>query len=175
MKKLFSNFSFIVMLCFLGGAMGYATALFAKARYCFWRASAKEAAFAQIEAGVDVLYAERAGVVDAAREKGILAFGNVNDMNKEENGTDVVVTSALWHMENAIDHAISRVKAGTFAAEDYKEWTMMQKGGASLAPYYEFDSRIDSDVKTKVAAMSRKILGGGLVVGINDDEPKSTY
>jgi len=121
------------------------------------------------------LYAERAGVVDAAREKGILAFGNVNDMNKEENGTDVVVTSALWHMENAIDHAISRVKAGTFAAEDYKEWTMMQKGGASLAPYYEFDSRIDSDVKTKVAAMSRKILGGGLVVGINDDEPKSTY
>ena len=29
---------------------------------------AKEAAFAQIEAGVDVLYAERAGVVDAARE-----------------------------------------------------------------------------------------------------------
>ena len=56
-----------------------------------------------------------------------------------------------------------------------KEWTMMHKGGASLAPYYEFDSRIDSDVKTKVAAMSRKILGGGLVVGINDDEPKSTY
>ena len=136
---------------------------------------AKEAAFAQIEAGVDVLYAERAGVVDAAREKGILAFGNVNDMNKEENGTDVVVTSALWHMENAIDHAISRVKAGTFAAEDYKEWTMMQKGGATLAPYYEFDSRIASDVKTKVAAMSRKILGGGLVIEVNDDEPKSTY
>ena len=41
---------------------------------------------AQIEAGCDILYAERAGVVDACREKGILAFGNVNDMNKEENG-----------------------------------------------------------------------------------------
>ncbi|NIM99350.1 MAG: BMP family ABC transporter substrate-binding protein, partial [candidate division Zixibacteria bacterium] len=47
---------------------------------------AKEFAFAQIESGVDVLYAERAGVVDAAREKGIIAFGNVNDMNKEEKG-----------------------------------------------------------------------------------------
>ena len=47
---------------------------------------AKEAAFAQIEAGVDVMYAERAGVVDACREKGILAFGNVNDMNKEAIG-----------------------------------------------------------------------------------------
>ena len=31
---------------------------------------AKEAAFAQIESGVDILYAERAGVVDASREKG---------------------------------------------------------------------------------------------------------
>ncbi len=50
------------------------------------------------------------GVVDAAREKGIIAFGNVNDMNKEENGTDVVVTSALWDMTAAIAHAISRVK-----------------------------------------------------------------
>ena len=56
---------------------------------------AKEFAFAQVEAGVDVLYAERAGVVDAAREKGIIAFGNVNDMNNEENGKDVVVTSTL--------------------------------------------------------------------------------
>ena len=97
---------------------------------------AKEFAFAQVESGVDVLYAERAGVVDAAREKGILAFGNVNDMNKEENGKDVVVASALWHMENAINNAISDVKAGTFKAENYKEWTMMQKGGASLSPYY---------------------------------------
>ena len=128
-----------------------------------------------IEAGVDVLYAERAGVVDAAREKGIVAFGNVNDMNKEENGTDVVVTSALWHMENAINHAIKLVKDGKFAAEDYKEWTMMQKGGASLAPYYEFEDRIASDIKAKVEETKAAILAGSYTVEINDEEPKSTY
>jgi basic membrane lipoprotein Med (substrate-binding protein (PBP1-ABC) superfamily) len=136
---------------------------------------AKEAAFAQIEAGVDVLYAERAGVTDAARERNIIAFGNVNDMNKEENGTNVVVTSALWHMESAINHAISSVKAGTYVAEDYKEWTMMQKGGASLAPYYEFDDQIAADVKAKVAAISSDIMNGNFTVEVNDDEPKSTY
>ena len=136
---------------------------------------AKEAAFAQIEAGVDVLYAERAGVVDAARDKGIIAFGNVNDMNKEENGTGVVVTSALWHMENAIGHAISLVKKGEFKAEDYKEWTMMAKGGASLAPYYEFEDAIPADAKTKVAELKRAILAGEHVVEIIDEEPKSTY
>ena len=136
---------------------------------------AKEAAFAQIEAGADIMYAERAGVVDAAREKGVLAFGNVNDMNKEENGTDVVVTSALWHMENAIAHAVEQVKAGTFAAENYKEWTMMAKGGASLADYHEFEDRIDADIKSRVEQTSADILAGDLIIEINDEEPKSTY
>lgn len=136
---------------------------------------AKEAAFAQIEAGVDVLYAERAGVVDAAREKGLIAFGNVNDMNKEENGTDVVVTSALWHMEAAINNAIAEVKAGEFKAVDYKEWTMMAKGGATLAPYYEFEDKIPADIKAKVETLKGEILAGKFVVEINDEEPKSTF
>ena len=136
---------------------------------------AKEAAFAQVESGVDVLYAERAGVVDAAREKGILAFGNVNDMNKEENGKNVVVTSALWHMESAISYAIKSVKAGTFKAEDYKNWTMMAKGGASLAPYYEFDGKIEPVIKARIAQLSADIKAGKVVVKINDDQPKSTF
>jgi len=136
---------------------------------------AKEAAFAQVEAGVDVLYAERAGVVDAAREKGILAFGNVNDMNKEENGKDVVVTSALWHMESAINYAIDQVKKGTFKAENYKDWTMMAKGGASLAPYHEFEGKIDDMIKAKVAETGAAIMNGTFTVKINDEQPKSTF
>lgn len=136
---------------------------------------AKEAAFAQLETGVDILYAERAGVVDAARGKGVLAFGNVNDMNKEENGTDVVVTSALWHMENAIDYAIEQVKAKKFKSEDLKEWTMVAKGGASLAPFYEFDSRLPADLKELVGVRLRQIQAGLYTVDINDEEPKSSF
>ena len=136
---------------------------------------AKEFAFAQVESGVDVLYAERAGVVDAAREKGIIAFGNVNDMNKAENGTNVVVASALWHMEPAIDYAISQVKAGTFKAENYKEWTMMQAGGASLSPFYEFEDKIPAETKAKLEELTRQIKAGDFVVKINDEEPKSTF
>ena len=136
---------------------------------------AKEAALAQLEAGIDVLYAERAGVVDAARIKGIIAFGNVNDMNKEENGSGVVVPSALWHMENAIEHAISRVKDGTFKAEDYKKWTMVAKGGASLAPFYEFESKLPPELKTMIGIRYRQIQAGLYNVTINDEEPKSTF
>ncbi len=136
---------------------------------------AKEFAYAQVEAGVDVLYAERAGVVDAAREKGLVAFGNVNDMNKEENGTNVVVASALWHMDSAIGHAVELVKAGQFKAEDYKEWTMMGKGGATLSPYYEFEDKLSAEIKDKVAKTAAAIADGSFVVEINDNEPKSTF
>jgi basic membrane lipoprotein Med (substrate-binding protein (PBP1-ABC) superfamily) len=136
---------------------------------------AKEFAFAQIEAGVDVLYAERAGVVDAAREKGLVAFGNVNDMNQEENGKDVVVASSLWHMDPAIGHAVEMVKAGTFVAEDYRDWTMMAKGGASLSPFYGFEAKLPADLKTAVAEKAEAIKAGTFVVEINDNEPKSTF
>jgi basic membrane lipoprotein Med (substrate-binding protein (PBP1-ABC) superfamily) len=78
-------------------------------------------------------------------------------------------------MESALNHAIERVKAGTFAAEDYREWTMMAKGGASLAPYYEFEGKIPADVKAKVAEAEAAIKAGKMVVEINDNEPKSTF
>ena len=96
-------------------------------------------------------------------------------MNKEENGKDVVVTSALWHMEAAINNAIADVAAGKFQASDYKEWTMMAKGGASLAPYYEFEDKISADIKAKVASIKADILAGKFTVEINDKQPKSTF
>jgi basic membrane lipoprotein Med (substrate-binding protein (PBP1-ABC) superfamily) len=67
------------------------------------------------------------------------------------------------------------VKAGNFKAENYKEWTMMAKGGASLAPYYEFSDKIQPDIKAKVGKISDDIKSGAFTVKINDEEPKATY
>ena len=96
-------------------------------------------------------------------------------MNKEENGTNVVVTSALWNMDPAISHAVARVKAGTFSAEDYRDFTMMAKGGSSLAPYYEFASKIPADIQPRVDEAAAAIISGDMVVEIDDSEPKSTF
>jgi basic membrane lipoprotein Med (substrate-binding protein (PBP1-ABC) superfamily) len=78
---------------------------------------AKEAAYAMIEKGADVMYAERFGVSDAAKEKGKLAIGNVIDTQAQY--PDTVVASALWNMEPTIDRAIKAAKGGAFKAEDY--------------------------------------------------------
>jgi basic membrane protein A len=76
---------------------------------------AKEAAFAMVDKGADILYAERFGVSDAAKEKGKLAIGNV--INTQDKYPDTVVASALWNMEPTIDLALKNAKAGTFKAE----------------------------------------------------------
>ena len=52
---------------------------------------AKEATFAMIDKGADVLYAERFGVSDAAKEKGKLAIGNV--INTQPTSTP----TRWWH------------------------------------------------------------------------------
>ncbi len=44
-------------------------------------AAAKEAALAQIDAGADVLYAERFGVIEAADENDVIAVGNMSDQS----------------------------------------------------------------------------------------------
>ena len=67
---------------------------------------AKEAAFAMIDKGTDVLYAERFGVSDAAKERGKLAIGNVIDTQPQYPET--VVASALWSMEPTIDAALKQ-------------------------------------------------------------------
>ncbi len=65
---------------------------------------AKEAALAQIEAGVDLIYAERFGVFEAAKERGVLAFGNMSDQN--QMAPDVVISGPVWNMyrHNRICH-----------------------------------------------------------------------
>ncbi|WP_296603979.1 BMP family protein, partial [Roseibium sp.] len=84
---------------------------------------AKEAAFAMIDKGADILYAERFGVSDAAKEKGILAIGNVIDTASDYPGT--ILSSALWHMEPTIDKAIGLVASDTFEPADFGPYSFM--------------------------------------------------
>lgn len=133
---------------------------------------AKETAFAQIDGGADLLYAERFGVSDAAKEKGVLAIGNVIDTQAEYPET--VVASALWHFEPTLDKAIAEVKAGTFKADDYGVYSFMKNGGCSLAPLGTFEAKVPDAVKAKVAEKEKAIKDGSFVVEINDSEPKSS-
>ena len=133
---------------------------------------AKEATFAMIDKGADVLYAERFGVSDAAKEKGKLAIGNV--INTQEQYPDTVVASAIWHMEPSVDRAIKAVKDGSYKAEDYGPYSMMKHKGSSLAPLGTFEKKVPAELVAKVKAREADILAGKFTVKVNDSQPKST-
>lgn len=132
---------------------------------------AKEAALAQIEAGADLVFAERFGVFEAAKEKGILAFGNM--MDQHDLAPETAVTGPVWNMYPTVRHSIDAVKDKQWKAEDLREWSMMAKGGAFLAPFHEFEKKLPAEIIAEVREIEAKILAGQFEVPVIETELKT--
>lgn len=130
----------------------------------------KAAAFAQVDKGADVLFAERPGVAAAARERGVKAVGALVDAAAQYPGT--IIASAQWHVEPTVDRAIQLVAEENFAAADYSPYSYMAEGGASLAP---LDPKlVPQQVIDLVLAKEKEIKDGMFRVALNETEPKPT-
>ncbi|MBN2257348.1 MAG: BMP family protein [Anaerolineaceae bacterium] len=132
-------------------------------------AAAKEAALAQIAQGADVLYAERYGVIDAAKEKGVYAIGMMVD--QYEQAPEYVLSSVAWDWYPTIEYLVKTVSAGAYTAQDLKDFSMFAKGGAFLAPYHDTESKIPTSLKDLVEAKEEAIRNGSFRVNINDTAP----
>ncbi|HAD07604.1 MAG TPA: BMP family ABC transporter substrate-binding protein, partial [Anaerolineaceae bacterium] len=135
-------------------------------------AAAKEAALAQVDAGADVLFAERFGVIDAAVEKGLLAFGNMSD--QYELGPGHVLTGPVWNMTPTVEYVIKQVEGGTFTAQDLKDFSMVGKGGAYLAPFHGMESKIPENILALVKQRDEEIRNGLFRVDIKEEPPAPT-
>ena len=132
---------------------------------------AKEAALAQIEAGVDVIYAERFGVIEAARDKKILAISNMSDQSSI--AADTVITGPVWDMWPTVNQAIKLVRAGVFSAQDFGDFSRMGKGGSYLAPLHGWDAKLPKDVMAMVEKKKAEILDGNFRVDVDEGTPSS--
>ncbi len=136
-------------------------------------AAAKEAALAQVDAGADVLFAERFGVIEAAAENGLYAFGNMSD--QRELAPEVVVSGPVWNMNPTVAYIINQVAGGTYTSQDLKDFSMIAKGGASLAPINEdVTGGIPADLVETVRAKEQEIVGGLFRVDIDEAQPPAS-
>jgi len=134
-------------------------------------AAAKEAALAQISAGADVLFAERFGVIEAAASKNLFAFGNMSDQNSLS--PDYVLTGPVWDMTPTVEYVIKQVEAGSFTGQDLKDFSMVAKGGASLAPFHGLDAKIPADLLKKMQDKEAQIKSGIFRVDVDEHTPSS--
>jgi basic membrane lipoprotein Med (substrate-binding protein (PBP1-ABC) superfamily) len=132
-------------------------------------AAAKEAALAQIDAGADILYAERSGVIEAAAEKGLFVFSNMSDQNA--TAPEFVITGPVWDMTPTVEYLISQVTAGVYTSQDLKDFSMFSKGGAYLADFHGNDSKIPAAVLKLVTEKEQAIKDGTFRVDIDESEP----
>jgi len=136
-------------------------------------AAAKEAALAQVDAGADVLFAERFGVIEAAAEKGLYAFGNMSD--QISLAPKNVVSGPVWNMQPTVDYIINQVKAKAYTAQDLKDFSMVAKGGAALAPINTtVTGGVPQALLDQVKAKEDAIKSGIFRVDITESQPPAS-
>lgn len=132
-------------------------------------AAAKEAALAQVDSGADILFAERFGVIEAAVENDLYAFGNMSD--QYELGPGHVLTGPVWDMGPTVEYVVRQINGDTYTAQDLKDFSMMAKGGARLAPYHDMDEEIPDDILALVEQREQEIMDGLFRVNIDEEAP----
>ncbi len=132
-------------------------------------AAAKEAALAQIDSGADVLFAERFGVIEAAAENGLFAFGNMSDQNSL--APDFVVSGPVWNLDPTVAYVINQIQSGAYTAQDLKDFSMVGKGGSSLAPFHGTESKLPADLVQMVKDKEQAIKDGLFRVDIDEQQP----
>lgn len=134
---------------------------------------AKETALAQIEAGADIIYSERYGAFEAARDKGVYAFANQADIH--DLAPETIISSPLMYWDPSISYMIEvwydHVVNGTAydAPSDAPVFFLMSEGGSAIAPLYEFEDSLPADVIEHFRAVEQQVLDGTLEVELKFD------
>ena len=129
-------------------------------------AKAKEAAIAQIDAGADILFGERIGTADAAKERGIKAIGSLIDYTPRYPGT--VFANAIWNYGPTIDAIVADINNGKDVGRDYTEYSFMKYGGNELI--YVKDE-VPGDAIPAMEERQASIASGTYDVPIDNNEP----
>lgn len=132
--------------------------------------AAKQAALAQVSQGADVLFAERDGVIEAAKEKNLPVIGMMIDQKDEAPKN--VMTSLIWDMRPTIEEAIKEFNAGNLHAADMGPFSFMKNGGSSLAPINsDVPGGIPQDLIDKVTAKQKQIMDGTFETPVDESAP----
>lgn len=127
---------------------------------------AKEAAIAQIDAGADIIFGERIGTADGAKERGVLAVGSLIDYT--ERYPDTVFANAIWNYRPTVEAIVADIKAGKPVGKDYTEFSFMKYGGNDIIFVSE---KLPPDAIATMEAKRQAIKDGSFEVPINPDEP----
>jgi basic membrane lipoprotein Med (substrate-binding protein (PBP1-ABC) superfamily) len=95
--------------------------------------------------------------------------------DQNELAPETVVTGPVWNMTPTVQYVIAQVAGGTYTAQDLKDFSMMGKGGASLAPLHDFEESLDPELVEMVMTRQQEILDGLFRVPIDEEPPVTIF
>ena len=134
-------------------------------------AKGKRAAISQIDKGADLLLhvadTSGHGVIEAAKERGIYAFGAISDQNKL--APETVLTSFVLDAEKAFDQVIRLVQKGDFTGQIFKPGLELEKGASGdgivyIAPFHSLEHIVPENVKLRLEQLKGDIVNGKIKV-----------
>ncbi|RVE91127.1 BMP family protein [Sinorhizobium meliloti] len=128
---------------------------------------AREAGLAQIDAGADILFGERIGTADAAKERGLKSVGSLIDYTPRY--PDTVFANALWGFRPILNAAIADVSAAKPVGKDYTAFGLLKEGGSDVA-YVK--GVAPADAEAAMEAKRAEIKSGAFEVPRITEEPK---
>lgn len=130
-----------------------------------------EAATSQINKGADLLLhvadTSGHGVIQAAKEKGVYAFGAVSDQNILAPNT--VLSSFVLDVVKAFDQAAKMVQEGNFTGQIFTPGLEAGKNASGdgivyIAPFHSLENKVPDDIKAKFEQLEQDVLKGKIVV-----------
>jgi basic membrane protein A and related proteins len=135
-------------------------------------AKGRSAALSQIEQGADFLLhvadTSGQGVIQAAKEKGVYAFGAVSDQNKL--APDTVVTSFVLDPVKAYDSVFKMIHMNNFTGTIFTPGLESSKNSTNedgiiyIAPFHGFHNRIPIDIQAKFFQLTQDILNKKIII-----------
>jgi basic membrane lipoprotein Med (substrate-binding protein (PBP1-ABC) superfamily) len=136
-------------------------------------ATAAQAAEAQIAQGADVLFAERAGVIEVADEHDLPVFGMMVDQH--DIAPDNVVASLTWNMRPTVEALVEQVTSGSYEAQNLAQYSFMINGGSDLTEINtDVIVEIPEELIAQVEQRKQEILDGDFETPINEEAPEGS-
>jgi len=144
-------------------------------------ATAKRLAKTLIDNGVDVIFAERVGAEEAAKEaysegKEVWIIGNMAD--QYSRAPEVTVTSLVWDMRPTVRIVFERVLRGTFTADNLGTYSWMSFNGSYLASLHHFGKPshpLNEEILSTISEWEAKILDGMTWIPIIELPPEKVW
>ena len=103
------------------------------------------------------------GAAAAAKEaKDVSIVWVDNDGYESTEYGDIILTSVVKQIANAVEDTAAEAQGGNFTSEPYVG--TLENEGVGLAPYHDFEDEVPEDVKKKVEELKKQIIDGSLTV-----------